>query len=791
MEFLKSLNPQQREAVIGFDTPSLIIAGAGSGKTRTLTSRIAYMISQGVAPWRIMALTFTNKAASEMRSRISEMVGPEQSSHVWMGTFHSIFLRILRAEADKTGFPASFSIYDTGDSKAVIREIVKEMKLNDEHYRPGVIQARISLAKNNLVTPAAYRADGVNIARDEKQRMPMLVDIYEAYARRCKELGAMDFDDMLLYINILFRDHPEVTQKYADRFRYVLVDEYQDTNYAQYVIIRRLALGGATLCVVGDDSQSIYSFRGARIENILRFKNDFPDAATYKLEQNYRSTKCIVEAANSVIAKNDRQIEKSSFSEGNQGEKISILKAYTDTEEASIVADRIRALVRNGEECGRMAVLYRTNMQSRVIEEALRRRNIPYRILSGMSFYQRKEIKDILAYIKLIINPLDDEAFRRIINYPARGLGDATLGKIMTAARDRDVSLWDAACSLDPDQMEIRGATLRKLNDFVELIRSLGVARNDMDIYKFGVEVATRSGITGLYRAENTPEAAAALDNIEELLNSIQTFASEKMYEEFYDYESGEIFTGASIKPDIDLWLQNIALLTDADKVPEEERDKVALMTVHAAKGLEFNHVFIVGLEENLFPSMMSLNAPEGLEEERRLFYVALTRAKKEVVITCSQTRFKWGRTEGCTPSRFLKEIDSKYIDAPNVFDESPDNRAGLLADRQQSGVRKESAERRLSGVADTVSGRKYDANIRKVLPQNLRRIESKPSGSLPPCSDNHEYRIGATVEHSKFGRGCILDIEELSSDQKLTIEFETWGRKVILAGFARLKIID
>lgn len=700
-DYIKNLNEAQRAAVVHFEKPSLIVAGAGSGKTRVLTCRIAYMLEQGVPPYTILALTFTNKAAAEMRERIAVLVGTAKSRYIWMGTFHSIFARILRTEAASLGYPQSFTIYDTADSRNVIKTIIKELSLNDETYKPAAVQARISLAKNNLVTPEAYEANASLVGEDRERKVPQICEIYKRYAAKCREYGAMDFDDLLLNVNILFRDFPQVLEKYQEMFRYILVDEYQDTNYAQYIIIRRLAQHHSRVCVVGDDAQSIYSFRGAKIENILRFRNDFPGAEIFKLEQNYRSTQTIVNAANSVIWKNRKQIKKESFSEGAKGEAIKVVKAYTDQEEASLVADGLRARVRdNGADWSEMAVLYRTNMQSRVMEEALRRRGIPYKVFGGLSFYQRKEVKDLIAYIRLVVNPKDDEAFRRIINYPARGIGDVTLNRIAEAATAHRVSLWEAVSMLPADDLALKAGAGKKVADFVELIRSLSLKRATTDLYDMGLEIATRSGIIGLYKMEYTPEAMSALDNIEELLNSMKTFEEQREQEmremEATPEEIEELSEGTETQvtgpPSLEEWLQNVALLTDADNEKPDERNKVTLMTVHSAKGLEFRFVFIVGLEENLFPNLMGMGSPEELEEERRLFYVALTRAKEAAMLSFSETRFKWGNTEFCRPSRFLSEIDPKYLDISFDLDD------GNGEEHPVEGMRRRFSERNSGG---------------------------------------------------------------------------------------------
>ena len=657
-EYIQKLNDAQREAVVNFRCPSLIVAGAGSGKTRVLTCRIAYMLEQGVAPDTILALTFTNKAAAEMRERIGQLLSPQATRRIWMGTFHSLFSRILRAEADRLGYPSSYTIYDASDARNLVKQIIREMNLSDETYKPGDIAARISLAKNNLITPGAYEANASLQAEDRERRRPQFVDIYKLYVQKCRQNGAMDFDDLLLNTNILFKDFPDVLARYQAQFRYILVDEYQDTNFAQYVIIRRLAEQHSNVCVVGDDAQSIYSFRGAKIENILRFRNDFPDARIFKLEQNYRSTQTIVDAANSIIEKNTKQIRKRSFSTAEQGEKIKVIKAYTDKEEAILIAGDIASTVREKDLAySEIAILYRTNAQSRSLEESLRGRNIPYKIYGGVSFYQRKEIKDLLAYVRLVVNPKDDEAFRRVINTPARGIGDVTVNRIAAAAAERNLSLWEAVSTLSSDDMEMKGAAGKKVTAFAGMIGELSGMRATAEAYELGLEIAVRSGIIGTYKMQQTPEAVSALENIEELINSVRAYTDEQKR---IAAESGD---DAQARVTLDEWLQNVALLTDMDNEKPEERNKVTMMTVHGAKGLEFEYVYVAGLEENLFPSMMSLGNEEGLEEERRLFYVALTRAKRGAVLSFAESRFKWGEMTFCRPSRFLGEIDPKFLD--------------------------------------------------------------------------------------------------------------------------------
>lgn len=666
-QILKGLNQAQREAVVNYDSPSLIIAGAGSGKTRVLTSRIAYMIEQGVAPYNILALTFTNKAAEQMRERIAQMLPDGRHRYIRMGTFHSVFSRILRDNADRIGFPQSFTIYEPSDCKNLLKTIVRELNLDDTKYKPAMLASRISYAKNCLVTPGAYLANASFGAEDRRMQIPEFGNIYNIYCARCKRNGAMDFDDLLLQTNILLRDCPDVTARYQEQFKYILVDEYQDTNYAQYVIIRRLSQLHSKVCVVGDDAQSIYSFRGAKIENILSFKKDFPDAMIFKLEQNYRSTRTIVEAANSVIERNSKRMEKKCFSEGDMGEKIRVLRAYTDREEAEMVVSDLRDKVRAaGDEWAEAAILYRTNNQSQALEDALRRKGIPYRIYKGNSFYDHKEIKDLLAYIRLVINPRDDEAFKRIVNYPARGIGDTTVERIALLAKARNLSMWEAvdALTAEPVTDPVQKTIVRKVAEFVALVRGLSLARAEKGLYDLGLEIATRSGIIGAYRAENTPEATSALDNIEELLNSMQLFNEQREAE----IRAGE--RQQEERATIEEWLQGVMLMTDMDKDDPQDRNKVTLMTVHSAKGLEYKFVYIVGLEENLFPSQRAVESPDGFEEERRLFYVALTRAKELATLSYAEMRFKWGNMEFSRPSCFLREIDSRYLETDAMQEE-------------------------------------------------------------------------------------------------------------------------
>ena len=819
-KILQGLNKAQYDAVVNYDSPSLIIAGAGSGKTRVLTSRIAYMLEQGVKPWNILALTFTNKAARQMRERIEQMVEGSASHYIRMGTFHSVFSRILRENAERIGYPQTFTIYEPNDCKNLIKAICKERNLADDKYKPAKVLSRISYAKNALVTPGAYVANTSFAAEDRQLQMPEFGELYVEYCRRCKANGAMDFDDLLLQTNILLRDCPEVLAKYQEQFQYILVDEYQDTNYAQYIIIRRLSMQHGRVCVVGDDAQSIYSFRGAKIENILSFRKDYPSAQTFKLEQNYRSTQTIVNAANSVIERNSRRMEKKCYSEGDSGEKIKIMRSASDREEGEMIATALRERLREtGDGWNEVVILYRTNNQSAVMEQALRRRGIPYRIYKGSSFYDHKEIKDMLAYMRLVINPKDDEAFKRVVNYPARGIGDTTVSRIQQLAQQRSGSMWEAVDALvaeaatlgDPMQKTIA----RKVTEFVNLIRSLQQEREVKALYDFGLEVASRTGVLAQYRQENTPEAQSAIDNIEELLNTMQLFKEQREAE----IRNGE--REESEQPTVEEWMQNIMLLTDMDNEEEGSDDKVTLMTVHSSKGLEYKYVYIVGCEENLFPSQRALESPDGLEEERRLFYVALTRAKSEAVLSYSEMRFKWGNMEFSTPSRFLREIDPCYIDCDEDLSERPQCRrepqeggfTGRMGNFSRGASASRGEERRGGRTAIEELRNRFDyrfqqkreaeqaggkqAGVKRqpdpklVTPvqqprsmEGMRRVVNTPaSGSALPCA----YSVGERVEHPTFGAGEIVRIESLATDHKLVVSF-AGVEKTLLAKFAKLK---
>ena len=837
-DYIEELNESQRAAVLYGDGPSLVIAGAGSGKTRVLTYKIAYLLENGYNPWNILALTFTNKAAREMKERIARQVGEQRARFLWMGTFHSVFSRILRAEASHIGFTSQFTIYDSADSKSLIRSIIKEMGLDEKTYKPGSVQARISNAKNHLVSPSGYAANKEAYEGDLAAKMPAIRDIYSRYWERCRQAGAMDFDDLLVYTYILFRDFPDVLARYREQFRYVLVDEYQDTNYAQHSIVLQLTKENQRVCVVGDDAQSIYSFRGADIDNILYFTKIYPDTKVFKLEQNYRSTQTIVDAANSVIVRNSKRMEKHCFSEGDVGDKIRILKAYTDREEAEMVVTDLRDKVRAaGDEWSEAVILYRTNNQSAVLEDNLRRRGIPYRIYKGSSFYDHKEIRDMMAYIRLVINPRDDEAFKRIVNYPARGIGDTTVQRIAALAAERGVSMWEAVDALvaEPVTDPVQRTIARKVADFVAMIRALSLARNDKGLYDFGLEIASRSGIIAAYRTENTPEAASALDNIEELLNSMQEF-KERVDAEIRGGERPE-----EEEATIEEWLQNMMLMTDMDQDDPDSKNKVTLMTVHSAKGLEYKYVYIVGLEENLFPSQRAVESPDGIEEERRLFYVALTRAKVSATISYAEMRFQWGESKFTRPSCFLREIDPRYIESDADFAETrPQRRPGddgpaaidelrrrfdyRFQQKQQGGGRFGGGGNGGSGgygsrsgsggsfgrAADGESGpaRRFARAAESRRPaaapdpalvqtprpstDGMRRVGVRQamdgglsSGSAAAVSG--EYVVGQRVEHPKFGVGIVQRIETLSTDHKLVVAFDNAGEKTLLAKFAKL----
>ncbi len=768
--YLNELNKAQREAVENYDGASLVIAGAGSGKTRVLTYRIAHLLKSGINPWSVLALTFTNKAAREMKDRIASIVGTNVARYLWMGTFHSIFARILRAESETIGYPSNYTIYDSADSKSLIKTVIKDMKLDDKTYKPNVVASRISNAKNSLITPASYATIPEIYEYDQSIRMPFIGSVYKEYAKRCFLAGAMDFDDLLMKTNILFRNHPKVLEKYQQQFDYILVDEYQDTNHAQYLIIKRLAEKHHNICVVGDDAQSIYSFRGARIENILNFQKDYPEHKIYKLEQNYRSTQTIVNAANSIIAKNKRQIPKKVFSEKEKGSLIKVICALTDNEEGFIVANQITELhMRDHYRFEDFAILYRTNAQSRIFEESLRKRNIPYKIFGGLSFYQRKEIKDLLAYFRFVINPKDNEAFKRIVNYPARGIGNTTVSKLEQAASRHGVSIAEIISEKkDENPAQLNRGTLTKIDNFNNQIELFREKLKIGDAYEVATEVATQTGILKDLYKDQTPEGLSRFDNIQELLNGIQEFTLTAR-------EEGQ----PSL---LQNYMEDVALLTDQDSEKPEDHDKVSLMTVHMAKGLEFKNVFVAGLEENLFPSNQTgIKTAEEFEEERRLFYVAVTRAEENLFISYARQRYKWGKLEFCNPSRFIEEIDTVYLDTPeekdlSFFDDEPVSKINHTIKRVQSPVQK--------GFRNPVVNSTEFSNKLKKL-REVKKELSEFDGSPPS-----EIQAGMTVEHQRFGKGKVLQVEGQIPNLKATVFFQNTGQKQLLLKFAKLKII-
>ena len=728
-EYLDLLNDSQREAVVYCDGASLVVAGAGSGKTRVLTYKIAYLIDHGLPPYSILALTFTNKAAREMKTRIAQITSEETAARLWMGTFHSIFSRILRREATRLGYTSNFTIYDATDSKSLVKSIVKDMGLDEKVYRPGTVQSAISKAKNALISPKAYASSKALVEADMRSNMPLIRDIYARYQYRCKQADAMDFDDLLMQTNVLFRDHPEVLAFYQERFRYVLVDEYQDTNVAQYLIVKQLTKLHGRVCVVGDDAQSIYSFRGANINNILDFKNQYPDTKVFKLEQNYRSTQTIVNAANSLIHKNERQIRKVVFSEKEVGSPIRVLDSYSDYEEAYAVAGVIQSLHRRFSFAD-IAILYRTNAQSRVLEEAFRKRSIPYKIYGGLSFYQRKEVKDVISYLRLIVNPNDEEALKRIINYPARGIGNTTIGKIMAAATDHEVSPWAVLSDPAAYSLAINGGTARKLAGFCELMDGFRKLDETESAEKLSMTVLLQSGIVAELSKDRSVEGISRTENIEELQNGITEYCEIKREEGAEQVRLSE-------------FLSEVSLLTDQDNEKEENQDKVTLMTVHAAKGLEFPNVVIVGLEENLFPSSMVSSSPSGIEEERRLFYVAITRAEQNCFFSYAKSRFRNGKTEFCTPSRFLRDVDRRYMTA----------------------------------------GELHEAPV-------MRPAAPAPAPAVASVSQIGSLSVGARVKHARFGEGVVQSLSGNDGDAKAVVEFVHFGIKQLLLKYAKLEVL-
>lgn len=787
---LKSLNPNQLAAVEYTDGPELIIAGAGSGKTRVLTYKIAYLLQKGLAPWSILALTFTNKAAREMKSRVAELVGEDRARYLNMGTFHSVFLRILRAEAEAVGLQRNFSIYDDGDSRGVVNSIIKEMQLDDKQYKASAILGRIGAAKNSLVTPEVYMSDPHLMERDKVSSMPKLGQIYAMYAARCKAANAVDFDDMLLFTYKLFAENPQIAKKYAERFCYVLVDEYQDTNYAQQAILTLLTKEQRNICVVGDDAQSIYAFRGANIDNILKFQSIYEGARLFKLEQNYRSTQTIVKAANSVIVNNQRQIRKEVFSENGDGEKVHLNIAYSDKEEASVVCNEIRRLHnRYGVAYRDIAVLYRTNAQSRLFEEELRRQDIPYRIYGGMSFYQHKEIKDVIAYFRLVANPNDEEALKRVINYPKRGIGDTTISKLIAASRACNVSLWDVVGNPSMYNASVSAGTEKKVHGFYYLIDEFIRDNRTVDAYGLGKEILEKSGLKFELAADKSIEGAERQENIEEFMSGLHDFVDTKREEGYED----EVY--------IANFLQEVALLTDSDEENDNDNDassneRVSLMTIHASKGLEFNSVFVVGLEENIFPSPRACSSVRELEEERRLLYVAITRAEQRCFLSCAKSRYQYGSMMFNEPSRFLKEIDKQYLviegnaagfksqgSQPQPFQSRPQSQS--FQSRPQSQPYHETPQRNpFQSTVPSGFRRVQSVSQRFQTSASIQRMQASTS------SQRQTIHAGARVEHQRFGLGTVVAVEGVGENEKATIEFQNAGTKTLLMKFARLTVL-
>jgi len=772
--YLEELNTVQRDAVTNVKGPELVIAGAGSGKTRVLTYRIAHLLTLGVYSNSILALTFTNKAAKEMKERIVSLVGIDVAKNLWMGTFHSLFSKILRFEAEKLGFTSNYTIYDTADTKGLIKSIIKDLHLDEKEYQLNVVLNRISSAKNNLITAEAYKSNAQIIERDRSSKKPEIARIYEIYSSKCKRADAMDFDDLLLNTNILFRNFPDVLNKYQKKFSYILVDEYQDTNFSQYLIVKKLAEKHNNICVVGDDAQSIYSFRGAKIENILNFRNDYPDYKLFKLEQNYRSSQIIVNAANSLIKKNKDQIEKVVFSEKEQGEKIKVVRALTDKEEGFEVASSIiNTKLGKQIDYKDFAILYRTNAQSRVFEESFRKFDIPYKIYGGLSFYQRKEIKDLIAYFRLIVNHNDNESFKRIINYPARGIGKTTLAKIALSADNNNVNFWDIATNTEKYSLGVNQGTLVKINNFVNYIKENSEKVAETSAYDFAYSIAKTSGIINDLNAEKSAENIVKQENIQELLNAVKDF-------EESDENKDKLVT-------LDQYLQNVSLLTNVDNEKEEDLNKVTLMTIHSAKGLEFKYVYIVGVEEELFPSHMSTSTRQELEEERRLFYVAITRAEKQVQISYALNRYKWGVLSDCRPSRFINDIDIKYLELPeeepDVEQDDDDFNDFKLKYKPKYNYRNNSSKTKAKPATVSVHPSK------KFTKLNEAKVKITPDANFV-ADDPKKIQMGMSVEHQRFGIGKVVSLEGEFPNIKAMVFFQTSGQKQLLLKFAKLRIV-
>ena len=762
-DFINDLNQPQKKAVLHTEGPLMVIAGAGSGKTRVLTYRIANLIRNNIDPFNILALTFTNKAAKEMRDRISELIGNE-AQNLWMGTFHSIFSKILRFESDKLNYPQNFTIYDSADCKNLIKSIVKELNLDKDIYKANIILGRISSLKNNLISHKAYLSDSNLQAVDASRNLNEMAMLYRTYQNRLFTSGSMDFDDLLFNTHVLFRDFPKILNKYQNKFKYILVDEYQDTNQVQYMIVKRLAADNENICVVGDDAQSIYAFRGANIQNILNFKNDYPDFCTVKLEQNYRSTQNIVNAANSVIKHNKNQIKKTVFSKNGVGDIIKVCKTMSDNEEGQIVGQSIFETQMNNQ-CffNEFAILYRTNAQSRSLEESLRRRNIPYKIYGGLSFYQRKEVKDLLAYFRLIINPSDEESLKRIINYPARGIGATTIQKLIVCSRTNKVSIWE--CIENPfyhPRIGVNNGTLQKLKAFALMINSFKVQLQE-DAFILAESIAKSSTLLKELDNDKTPEGVSRYENVQELLNAIKEFVEKNK-------KVGEPYT-------LDYFMQDVALITDQDNDDKDNFNKVTMMTIHAAKGLEFSYVYIVGLEENLFPSQLAVNSREELEEERRLFYVALTRAKTKIQLSYATSRWRWGQLTDCEPSRFLYEIDEEFLDWQYQTEVNFQNKTIPFRDNSKKLFEKSIPQK----IKFTT----------KKTPKQLTKANTAMSKVGSESTKNKQLKVGMLVKHNRFGQGKILEIDGLIDNKKAIILFNQSGQKTLLLKFAKLEIIE
>lgn len=767
-QYLDNLNEQQRDAVVYTGGPSLVIAGAGSGKTRVLTYKIVHLLNSGYEPWRILALTFTNKAAREMRERIQQLVGEKTASKLWMGTFHSIFLRILRQNSERIGYKPNFTIYDAADSKSLVKSVIKDMDLDEKIYKPSTVLSAISSAKNALISPEKYATLDDVMQADRRARRPMLYALYRNYRDRCFAASAMDFDDLLYYTNVLLRDNPDILRHYQEFFRYVLVDEYQDTNFAQHVIVSQICRESHALCVVGDDAQSIYSFRGANIGNILNLKRSYPDLATFKLERNYRSTQNIIKAANSLIEKNVHQIRKNVFSENDPGERIEVIESYSDFDEARLVADRISLVkMKTHDSFEEFAILYRTNAQSRVLEESLRKRNIPYRIYGGLSFYQRKEVKDALAYFRLAVNPADDEALRRIINFPSRGIGETTLNKLLRTATDAKVSIWDVICDLETYNPGVNSGTARKLGDFRSLIANfVNMNAEGVDANELARRIIADTHLLSMLMSDRTPENLSKQENLNELLSGVNEFVSTRI-EEGNEHISLSDFMGeVSLATDQDL--------KDAD---DGERERVTLMTAHAAKGLEFNNIFIVGVEEDLFPSAMANGSLQEIEEERRLLYVAITRARNFCMMSYARSRYRNGQTCTCSPSRFIRDIDPALL-------------------RLHAGASIGNSRRSFDNFIDSYHsspGPRKDLTAGRD-PSRWIPKEEKPRTPAKSMSGTHspsELTEGMEIEHERFGRGVITAIDTSRQDARITVRFSETDMRTLLLKFARFNILN